>query len=387
MTAMRIGIDFSHNLSDNKGEFYHSGIGTYTRELVMAMSKLDPLSEFHIFTRLNRACQLEQAFCGFENIRIREALPDKKILGNRMKPLVKKVISGIWKELSTSVDVLHFTEPVHFHKEVSNAVVTLHDFIRLNHSSFPEKQRLKYMTASIIGNSRRIIVPSHYVKKELSRLFPGSACKVDVIYEGAKRLFSPQPASAGILSKYGIPFQKPFFLSVGRIEQRKNLHNQLSAYHLLPENIRRNTGFVMIGNGSPRDVEELSNLAARLGITGSVHLLQGVPDEDLVHFYNAALALLFVSFSEGFGLPLVEAMNCGCPSIISNVTSLPEVAEDTALLTDPTDLSGIASCMRKLCDDQALRMELGRKSLERAKTFSWEEAARETLLAYDHAVG
>jgi glycosyltransferase involved in cell wall biosynthesis len=383
---MRIGIDFSHNLPKDGEDCFHSGIATYTKELVVAMAAMDAGNEFHIFTGVNKACKLEKVFGGFRNIRIREALPEKKILGKRMRPIVKKVISKIWKELSTSVDVLHFTEPVCFNREITNAVSTIHDIIRINRSLLLEKQRQKRKIGHIAKNSKRIIVPSLYVKEELSRLFPSSACTIDVIHEGAKKVFARQSSSREVLSVYGIPSGHSFFLNVGRLEKRKNLHNQLAAYKLLPETIRRQTGFVVIGNGSCREVDELVNFIEEAGIEKHVRLLHGVPDEDLAHFYNAARALLFVSNSEGFGLPLLEAMNCGCPSIISNVTSLPEVAGQAALMASPQDTDQIAGCMRKLATDDALHKELAGKSLERARMFSWQKAAAETLACYEKAL-
>jgi glycosyltransferase involved in cell wall biosynthesis len=118
-----------------------------------------------------------------------------------------------------------------------------------------------------------------------------------------------------------------------------------------------------------------------------VHFLGRVSDEELVWLYNAAQVFVFPSFYEGFGLPPLEAMACGTPVIVSNVSSLPEVVGDAGLIIDPTDANDLTVAIWRLLSDQALREEMIDKGFRRAALFSWERAARETLELYRRLAG
>ncbi|HWR00317.1 MAG TPA: glycosyltransferase family 1 protein [Chlorobaculum sp.] len=381
---MRIGIDFTHNLG-------HSGIGTYSRELAKSMAVQSPGDEIHILTRFKKAQLFAVTFESIANVQVREEFPNMMMLGENLMPLTKKIRSAIWKRESRKNDVVHFTDPhpMYFCSGLPNAVSTIHDIIPLYNKAYsgidPSKLKL-FKTHRIIRESRQIIVPSNFVKDELRSFLPESNGKISVIYEAAKSLYKKKMADRSIIRLYGVHDDKPFYLYVGRIEKRKNMEKMLQAFRMMPEPLRRDTGFVLICNGSEREVNDLHRLVDDLGLSGSVFHLQGVPDEHLVHFYNEALALLFVSFSEGFGLPLVEAMSCGCPSIISNISSLPEVANGSALLADPSSVEQISHCMCSIYEDSSLRDELSRKALNEVRRFSWDIAARETLDVYRKAI-
>jgi len=188
------------------------------------------------------------------------------------------------------------------------------------------------------------------------------------------------PADSDILNKYGLHASSSFFLYVGRYEARKNLDNLLVAYSYLPDSLKKEIKLVLICPAKSAVTKEiLKKKIFELGLEQNVLHLPDVTDEDLVHFYNAALALLFVSFSEGFGLPLVEAMNCGCPAVIANCSSLPEISGSSSILIDPFDPESIRYGMLKIIDDSQLRKSLTEKCLLRAKNFSWKNTANETL--------
>jgi glycosyltransferase involved in cell wall biosynthesis len=126
----------------------------------------------------------------------------------------------------------------------------------------------------------------------------------------------------------------------------------------------------------------LRSLIRRGARTDGVELLGFVPDRDLFALYETARLLLYPSLQEGFGLPVLEAMACGCPVITANTSSLPEVAGDAAILADPSDAPRLAEAIQKLLTDDGLARELSRKGLERAALFSWERCARETVEVY-----
>ena len=381
---MRIGIDFTHNLG-------HSGIGTYSRELALSMAIESPGDEFHILTRFRKARMFAGTFESIANVQVREEFPNMMMLGECLMPLTKKIRSAIWKREARNNDVVHFTDPhpMYFCSGLPNAVYTIHDIIPLYNKAYSgiDHSKLKlYKTDRIIRESRQIIVPSNFVKEELVSFFPESSGKISVIYEAAKSLFKQKMVDRSIISQYGVHADKPFYLYVGRIEKRKNFERMLKAFRMMPDPLRRDARVVLICNGSEREVNDLHRQVDDLGLSGSVFHLQGVPDEHLVHFYNEALALLFVSFSEGFGLPLVEAMNCGCPAIISNVSSLPEVANGSALMADPSSVEQISHCMRSIYEDSSLREELSKKALNEVRRYSWDSAARDTLDVYRKAI-
>jgi glycosyltransferase involved in cell wall biosynthesis len=126
---------------------------------------------------------------------------------------------------------------------------------------------------------------------------------------------------------------------------------------------------------------------AQLGLQEQVTFTGYVPDEDLPALYNAAELFVFPSLYEGFGLPVLEAMACGAPVVTSNTSSLPEVAGDAAILVDPYDVNAIAQAMRQVLEDPALAEALRQKGLERAKLFTWEKTARQTIAVYEKVLG
>ncbi|MBN1929358.1 MAG: glycosyltransferase family 4 protein [Chlorobiaceae bacterium] len=377
-----VGVDFTHN-------YNYGGIGTYTRELVREMSLLHPEVHFWLVTQFNKSIRFKELYAGIENIDIKEMMPSNLFLGKGLKNAADLVRRCIWQQVSQKIDLIHFTYPDYYVSGLNNSISTIHDIIPLYISKYKDidRQKLgKYRIDKIIRESRRVIVPSKFVKGELEKYFPLSIGKTFVIYEGIKDLFKCCSVDYEVLRKYAIPKGMPFYLYVSRLEQRKNLDYILEAFRMLPNSYRKEVSLVVIGNGNERLVVALRNKILELGIERSVYHLQGVPDVDLLHFYNAATALVFVSYSEGFGLPLVEAMNCGCPSIISNVSSLPEVADGAALLVDPYNVEQISHGMERMIDDSNLREKLKNKGLMVAKRYTWSKAASETIALYQQAL-
>jgi alpha-1,3-rhamnosyl/mannosyltransferase len=375
---VRVGIDFTHN-------FGHSGIGTYNRELVWAMALQDRHVSFDLLTQFRKGKVIANQYPDIVNVHVKEMFPGKMILGKSFRPVVNSFRSLLWKIYSGEYDVIHFADPVYFSPGLHNAIATIHDIIPLytpDYNDINRRKIKKYRTDAIICNACSVIVPTLFVKNELLKYFPESHGKVHVIYEGSKSVYKNIEVDPLLFQHYGVAPEKPFYLYVGRLERRKNIINILKAYSALPLSVRRNVSLVLVSSGSRQEVDELSRTIKGIDKSGAVHLLQGVPDEHLVHFYNAALALLFISFSEGFGLPLIEAMNCGCPAIISNMSSLPEVAGGSALLVDPFNVEQVSHAMKTMFEDISLRERLIRIGSEVCKRYSWTNAARETLELY-----
>lgn len=207
--------------------------------------------------------------------------------------------------------------------------------------------------------------------------------KISVIYEAADELFVPLPVKATraeVMQKYHLP--ESFILFVGTIEPRKNVDGLIRAFHHLRSKYGVNDTALVIAGGKGWLYNETIDLIRQLKLEQSVFLVGRVVDEDLHKLYVSARCHVHAAHYEGFGLPPLEAMACGTPTIVSNVSSLPEVVGDAALLVDPSNWEEIAVAIHRLLTDDQLHAELCEKGLQRARYFNWESAARRTLEVY-----
>ena len=179
--------------------------------------------------------------------------------------------------------------------------------------------------------------------------------------------------------RYNIDSQ--FILYVGNVESRKNVSLLIkSIYKLKKQGIKHK--LVIIG-ARGFGFKQINELVIELKLSDEVIFTGYIPDEDLVKFYNAADLFVFPSLYEGFGLPPLEAMACGCPVIVSNTSSLPEVVGNAGILIDPHDFDALAEEMYQILTNNDLKQNLSKKSVTRAKLFSWEKTARETWKVYE----
>ncbi len=376
LSFMKIGIDFTHDLG-------YSGIGTYSRSLTEAMMQIEPENKYTALTLLNTVPEVRKHFPLQKEISYAGIFPDPMLFGSLLKKKIWKLHKPIWKKQARKYDLVHFTHQGFFISGIPNAAVTIHDIIPIYNKTFTSIDRTKLSaTAEKIKHACYIFVPSLFVQNEMLNYFPECEHKIKVTYEGSKEIYHQKPVDHKIIEKYGLQANSNFFLYVGRYEARKNLENLMLAYSHLPEALQQEVKLVLICPADKKSTAYLYKRIAELGLQKNTLHLQNVSDEELVHFYNKALALLFVSYSEGFGLPLVEAMNCGCPSIIANCSSLPEISGGSSILVEPASVESIRDGMMKIIDDPELRSTLSEKSLLRAKTFSWHTTALETLKGY-----
>jgi glycosyltransferase involved in cell wall biosynthesis len=202
--------------------------------------------------------------------------------------------------------------------------------------------------------------------------------EVDVIHEGVSETFLNPPAPA-LVEQMRARIGRPFFLTAGSFNPRKNLLRVCRAFAGLLERIPHS--LVLVGSRGWDDEavwEELGSPQLR----GRVHPLGFVDDRELCALYAAADGLIFASLFEGFGLPAAEAMGAGCPVIAANATSLPEVVGKAGILVDPLDTAAIAAAMSRLAKEAGLRAELAAKGRERARMFSWSTACEGTTAVY-----
>jgi glycosyltransferase involved in cell wall biosynthesis len=285
-----------------------------------------------------------------------------------------------------AVDVIHspfFNAP----KEHYGAlVVTIYDVSFLLQPQFhTEANRLHCLqgTLNAVLYADRIIAISQQTKTDLMNYFSIPAERIRVIHPAHRRIYYPEhdvDVIRGALGRLGV--LRNFILCVGSLEPRKNLKTLLQAYATY---VRHHAGaeWLVVAGGGGWLSGDLAQIAAELGIAERVKFLGYVQEADLRVLYSAAKLFVYPSIYEGFGLPPLEAMACGAPVITSNTSALPEVVGDAALLIDPHNRGELCQAMQRVLGDDDLRMRMRRQSLARAKLFSWEQAAEETLAVYE----
>jgi glycosyltransferase involved in cell wall biosynthesis len=214
-----------------------------------------------------------------------------------------------------------------------------------------------------------LITISDYSAGQITEHFKLKNKKPTVIHCGVSEIFKPSTNTA---------VKKDYILFVGGFDRRKNLERLLQAYKIIKHN-KASEKLILAGSGGANkrlyyDIEELVKDA---GLTEYVEIIKDPAETKLVELYNNAKLLVMPSLIEGFGLPVLEAMACGCPVACSNAASLPEVGGDAALYFDPYDVNEMAAVMNKMLNDDRLRKELTAQGLARAKKFSWDVAGRQ----------
>jgi glycosyltransferase involved in cell wall biosynthesis len=263
-------------------------------------------------------------------------------------------------------------------------VVTVHD---LAFKRFPETapHGTKWWLGRLdraLDRATRVIAVSESTRRDLLDLSGVDPARVAVIPLGVDRtLFRPPGREAVAAARARFKLDGPYVLYLGGIEPRKNLSNLLAGFAWLPGDLR----LVVVGSGvewNPEGSDVLRRALATLpvGVRGRIHRTGYVSEADKVALLGGAEAFVYPSLYEGFGLPVLEAMACGTPVVTSNVSSLPEVAGDAAVLVDPADPASIAEGVGRVMGDAELRERLVAAGFDRAERFSWEECARRTAL-------
>jgi glycosyltransferase involved in cell wall biosynthesis len=226
---------------------------------------------------------------------------------------------------------------------------------------------------ALLSNTKAVIAISESTKEDIIQFLKYPDEKIHVIYNGydPAKYFVADDNSDLFFKKYGF---KKYFLAVGPNYPHKNFEFLLNAYQQLSID-ERNVYPLIIAGGKEPYLTSVKQLIQHLGLQKNVHYIGYVPEELMPAMYREAFALIFPSLYEGFGMPPLEAMACGCPVIASNTSSLPEVCGDGALYIDPTDQSSLLTAMESLISNQLLYNELKEKGLKQASKFSWEKTA------------
>lgn len=370
---MHIAID-AHSIGTGL-----AGNETYAASLIEALAAIDTRNRYTLY--VTKRAAVERYAGRWPHVGVRLTLPHT--------PLLRIPVTLVAELRRRPVDLLHvqFTAPPFAPCPV---VSTIHD---LSFEHLPEtfKRRSWMQMRLTVRRTARmaahIITPSEYSRLDLIKTYGIAPERITVTLEAAAPHFKPANKEElhRVQARYGIDGE--YILAVGSIQPRKNLVRLIRAYADLRR--RRSRAklpqLVLVGKRAwlygptLRAIEE-SGIGDRIKLTGYVS------EEDLPALYTGATCFVYPSYFEGFGLPPLEAMQCGAPVITGDQTSLPEVVGDAGLMVNPFDESALASAMARLIDDASLRDELRQRGLQRAAMFNWHETARLTLKAYERAI-
>ncbi len=308
---------------------FSSGIGTYIRQLAPFFKDLRPI--------LLVDC-LDQDWCrGFEQILFRA--PIYSLQEQIFYPKIIPRCDLFWSP--------HYNVPL-LPINAKKRIVTIHDACHLVFGSLAERTYAKIVMRRALDRSSRTITVSQFSKNEIQRCL--GKRNLDMIHIGVnQRQFVRQPSSEEMRKKYLLPGK--YVLFVGNQKPHKNIEGLVRAF----SKVHAGLSLVLVGKGTA---------------------IGQVPDDELPAFYSMAEMFVFPSFYEGFGLPPLEAMSCGCPTVVSKAASMPEVCGDASFYFDPQRTEKIAEAIVKVATDERLKKELIQKGFERVKAFSWEQSAQ-----------
>ncbi len=390
---MIIGFDGSRAFTDKK-----TGTENYSFQLLKALSKIDSHNNYIIYTR--------------SGVNIGKNWPNNFQFSIVNFQFLWTQIGLAKQTFQDKLDVLFIpahTSPL-IHKPGLKTVVTVHDlgaeYLPKMHQ-LKQQLYLKYITKYQLRSATKLIAVSKATKEDLLKKAGVDEKKIEVVYEGFdKKLFKPTIPDVLVTSL------RQYYLFVGTIQPRKNLERLIRAFSSVILNEAKRSEGSLANANSPNKLgdssliaqndkiklvivgskgwlsEDIYKLPKKLGIEERVKFLGYVPDEKMPALYSNAIALVFPSLFEGFGLPILEAQACGCPVITSNASSMPEIAGKGAILVDPLSVKDIMEGMERLqafgSEAQArrvtgYRLQLIKKGFENIKRFSWEKCARETL--------
>ena len=358
---MRIAID-ARKLHDY-------GIGTYVRNLVRELARQDGPDSYVLI-----CSRADESFV--------------RALGPQFEPLIEQAGNYSVREqfsvplalARARVDLFHAPHYVVSPLTMCPTVVTIHDCIHLRFPQYlPNRAASVYartMMTMAARRARRILTVSHASKEDILRYLKVPAEKIEVIYNALdERLAATPTAEEMARVRERFLLTSPFILYAGNIKPHKNVDRLIEAFSIFRRRFGDGVKLLIIGDEISK-YPNLRRLVHRFQLHQFVRFLGFVPDATLAALYRLAAVFVFPSLYEGFGLPPLEAMASGTPVITSNVSSLPEVVGDAALLLDPMNAGAIADAMARVLGDADLRAELVRRGYERVKVFSWARSVR-----------
>jgi glycosyltransferase involved in cell wall biosynthesis len=259
-------------------------------------------------------------------------------------------------------------------------VPSMNVFHDLNFEHYPkdlpwiERKFYRHYFPEYAEKARRIATVSEYSKSDIVKLYGVDKNKIDVVYNGANENFKPIAAPEIEKTRQKYTGGSPYFIFVGSLHPRKNLARLFAAFDLFKKSDEQNVKLLIVGE-KKWWTAEIDTAFEKMDAKADVIFAGRLTIDDLHLVLASALATAYVSYFEGFGIPIVESYYCDVPVITSNVTSMPEVAADAALLVDPFSVQSIADALTRMAKDEALRQALIEKGRERLKMFSWQKTS------------
>lgn len=373
---MQIGIDISTLV--NHGQ--DIGAGRYIYNLVKNLADIDSGHCFSLVARCTTSQYLEAVdqLTATNNVNAKLFKTTEKRLGwwdkFRFPP---------YELLGFKADVLHCPDFMIAPTLNRNIVLTINDLAFIRYPEFNFDWFIKKYTRQVKANAlraKKIIAISNSTRQDIIDFFGIPGEKIEVIYPAADSIFKKleQPDDE-VCKKYHLEDQ--FILSVGTIEPRKNYPALIKAFNQVKKDFKQ-LKLAVVGRTGWKS-EASFQAKEDSPYSQDILFLGRVSDQDLLHLYNQAMAFVYPSIFEGFGLPVLEAMNCGLPVVAGNNSSIPEVVGDSGILVAADDSDALGEAIARVLTDEDLRKELAAKALARAGKFSWEENARATLSLYN----
>ncbi|MBW6534484.1 MAG: glycosyltransferase family 4 protein [Mariniphaga sp.] len=231
-----------------------------------------------------------------------------------------------------------------------------------------------YFFPKFARKAARIATVSNYSKADIAKTYLINPEKIDVVYDGCNEEFRPFPPEEQRLVRQKYTDGVPYFLFVGALHPRKNIAGLLKAFDAFKTNSDSHAKLLIVG-GEMHKTGEISETWQKMQFKNDVVFTGRISQEEIYGIFGSALALAFVPFFEGFGIPILEAMSAGIPVICSNTTSMPEVGGDAVLYVEPENVKHITVAMKKIASDSVLRNELIEKGFRQKKNFSWDKTA------------
>jgi glycosyltransferase involved in cell wall biosynthesis len=365
---MRIGIDVSV-LTNLK-----TGVENYTLKLIEGLSRIDSLNHYILFSHTR-----DVGFRPPSNFTVETGtFPTSRAF---WRQIVLPSLASRHK-----VEVFHSPIMAFPIRGSFRRVVTIYDLSWIKVAGLRDAAtylQYKFWLKRIFALADRIITVSQSTKNDILRILSDeNPDRIHVVHGAAGEEFKvidDNKKTDIIKSKYRI--DAPVILTVSLMRRRKNLQRLISAFSILKKKHGMDMKLLIVGKKTSM-YRNLLKQCCEMGLRDNVVFTGHVPTTEIVYIYNAASLFVYPSLYEGFGIPVLEAMACGIPVIASNISALPEVVGDAGILVNPYDIEELACVMSKILDDEKLKRTLIEKGLKRARMFSWEKTARETLATY-----
>ncbi len=357
-------------------KYFDFGIGSYIQNLIPALAEL---GSKHTYSLLVSPDDIQRIQCPQEWRKHatpykRYSLGELTLLGRQAKSLGADIVHEP-----------HYTLPIGLK---GRSVVTIHDLIHIKMPQFFSLAQRIYVCTVIghaVHHAGAVIVDSQKTKDDILDEFKVQERDVEVVHLGVRPMFrrlEDRTMVTRFLSAAGL--MRPYILYVGNVKPHKNIGNLLRAFAQIRTR-RDDVDLVFVG-GSCKEDRVLSEEAQQLGIMGAIRDLHHLSDEELVCCYNGAEVLAMPSFYEGFGYPVLEAMACGTPTVVSSGGSLPEVAGTASLIVDPTQPEQLADAISSVLQNPETKRDLIAKGRINIQRFSWRTTGRKTLDIYERVL-